>query len=75
MILAELATPEQEIESLKTAFQFFIQEGVSVIAGLTVYTLGYLTAELEDDEIIGPRWKTSQEARRLNIKVITHLRI
>jgi len=65
--LAEVEIPAQEIQLLKTAFQFCVQETLSAIAGLSIYTSGYLRAELEDDEIIGPRWNTTQEKPRLHV--------
>jgi hypothetical protein len=65
--LAEVEIPEEEIELLKTAFQFCLQETISSIAGLTIYTAGYLGAQLDDDEIMGPRWSTIQRDPRLNI--------
>lgn len=51
--MAEVEIPEEEIELLKTAFQFCLQETISSIAGLTIYTAGYLGAQLDDDEIMG----------------------
>ncbi len=65
--MAEVEIPEEEIRLLKTAFQFCVQETLSSIAGLTIYTAGYLRPQLEDDEIIGPRWSTIQGDPRLNI--------
>lgn len=65
--MAEVEIPPQEIQLLKTAFQFCVQETLSAVGAFTVYTSGYLQAELEDDEVIGPRWKTNQEGSRLNV--------
>lgn len=65
--MAEVEIPAQEIQRLKTAFQYCVQETLSAIAGFSIYTSGYLRAELEDDEIIGPRWNTSQEKPRLHV--------
>lgn len=65
--MGDLEIPEQEIKLLKDAFQFYVKESCSVIADLTVYTSGYLRAELEDDDMMGPHWITSQEAPRLNL--------
>ena len=55
--------PEQEISLLKETFKHTVQEAISYIQPLTLYTSGYLRAELEDDEIIGPRWGTVSETR------------
>lgn len=54
---------EQEILLLKETFKNTVNEAILYIQPLTLYTSGYLRAELQDDEIIGPRWGTVTETR------------
>lgn len=54
---------KEEISTLKAAFKNTLQEALVYIESLTLYTSGYLRAELQDDEIIGPRWGTVSETR------------
>jgi hypothetical protein len=54
---------EHEISLLKETFRQTVQESILYIQPLTLYTSGYLRAELQDDDIIGPRWGTITETR------------